>query len=193
VKNHLQPNIPFLLLLLCACGSTPPAASPTSGSATPAVTPGPGTLYARDGSVVSAGAQPTRPDQEPKRELGAQEGSRVYLLELYQKAMDEKNALSFEVEGLHATLDEERRVATTNTTEQERLKTELAQVTQERDALKAQAFDLAARVTSAQIARLEAEKALLQLKIEMQHDDAGANRRGGPTSRESRANGGKGP
>jgi chromosome segregation ATPase len=157
----------------------------------PKSNPGEGVLYARDGSVVNAGTQPTRPDQEPRRELGAQEGSRVYLLELYQKAMDEKNALALEVESLHATLDDERKTATSTTTEEEQLKTALAQVTQERDALKAQALDLAARVTSAQIARLEAEKALLQLQIDAaQKDDSATSHR---SPRDAKPNGGKRP
>jgi chromosome segregation ATPase len=183
------------MFALCACGSTPPSTSPnpaaTSSSVSPKTNPGEGTLYARDGSIVNAANQPTRPDQEPRRELGAQEGSRVYLLELYQKAMDEKNALALEVESLRATLDDERKSATATTTEEDQLKTNLAQVTQERDALKAQALDLAARVTSAQIARLEAEKALLQLQIDAaQKDETASSRR---SSRDSKSSGGKRP
>jgi len=188
-------TIPFLLFALGACGSTPPSTSPspapTSSSASPNVNPGAGTLYARDGSVVNAGTQPVRPDQEPRRELGAQEGSRVYLLELYQKAMDEKNALALEVESLHATLDDERNAATTSTSEVDKLKADLADVTKERDALRAQALDLAARVTSAQIARLEAEKSLLQLQIDAaQQADAASSRRGG-SSRDPKSTTGK--
>jgi hypothetical protein len=191
----VKKTIPFLMLALCACGTTPPSASPnpsaTSSSVSPKTNPGDAVLYARDGSVVNANSQPTRPDQEPRRELGSQEGSRVYLLELYQKAMDEKNALALEVESLRAALEDERKTATTTTTEEDQLKANLAQVTQERDALKAQALDLAARVTSAQIARLEAEKALLQLQIDAaQKDETSSSRR---SSRDSKSSGGKRP
>jgi len=191
----VKKTIPYLLLALCACTSTPPSASPnpsaTSSSVSPKANPGDAVLYARDGSVVNAGNQPTRPDQEPRRELGSQEGSRVYLLELYQKAMDEKNALALEVESLRATLEDERKTATTTGTEEEQLKASLAQVTQERDALKTQALDLAARVTSAQIARLEAEKALLQLQIDAaQKEETTSSRR---SSRDSKSSGGKRP
>lgn len=189
----MKKTLSLLLSALCACGTTPPAASPTgptSSSVSPKTNPGEGTLYARDGSVVNAGSQPTRADQEPRRELGAQEGSRVYLLELYQKAMDEKNALALEVESLRATLDDERKTATATTTEEDQLKASLAQVTQERDALKAQALDLAARVTSAQIARLEAEKALLQMQIDTAQKDETSTHRSG---RDSKSSGGKRP
>jgi hypothetical protein len=192
--NKTIPYLQFVLTVaLGACGSTPPSTSPnpapTSSSVSPNVNPGAGTLYARDGSVVNAGTQPVRPDQEPRRELGSQEGSRVYLLELYQKAMDEKNALALEVESLRATLDDERNAATTSTSEVDKLKAELADVTKERDALRAQALDLAARVTSAQIARLEAEKSLLQIQIDAAQQADASSRRG--SSRDSRSSGGK--
>ncbi len=190
----MKKTIPILLIALCACGSTPPGtstdATPTSSSVSPSANPGPGTLYARDGSVVSAGSQAARADQEPRRELGSQEGSRVYLLELYQKAMDEKNALALEVENLRATLEDERNVATTTGGEQDKLKAALADVTKERDALRAQALELAARVTSAQIARLEAEKSLLQLQIDAaQQAESSSSRRG--SSRDAKSMGGK--
>ncbi len=192
----MKKTIPFLLFALSACGSTPSNTSsnpaPTSSSVSPTVNPGAGTLYARDGTVVSGSSQPARADQEPRRELGSQEGSRVYLLELYQKAMDEKNALALEVESLRATLEDERNVATTTGGEQDKLKSELAEVTKERDALRAQAFDLAARVTSAQIARLEAEKSLLQLQIDgAQQADAGSSRRSSSSSRDPKSMGAK--
>jgi chromosome segregation ATPase len=185
-------SIPFLLLLLCACSASPAGTGPTQSAIAPGVSPGSGTLYARDGSVVSASAQSGK-EPEPKREIGDGEGSRVYLLELYQKSMDQKNALSVEVEGLRATLEEERKLATAATAEQERLRTELAQVTQERDGLRTQAFDLAARVTSAQIARLEAEKALLQFKIERQQGDDPSNAKKRNGSDRDPKSGGKRP
>jgi chromosome segregation ATPase len=192
----VKKTLPILLFALTACGSTPSNTNPdpgaTSSSVSPTTNPGAGTLYARDGSVVTAGSQSSRPDQEPRRELGSQEGSRVYLLELYQKAMDEKNALALEVESLRATLEDERNSATATTGEQDKLKAELAEVTKERDALRAQALDLAARVTSAQIARLEAEKSLLQTQIDAaQQAEAASSRRSGSTSRDTRSTGGK--
>lgn len=192
----MKKTISILLFALCACGTTPSDTSPnpaaTSSSVSPTVNPGPGTLYARDGSVVTPGSQPARIDQEPRRELGSQEGSRVYLLELYQKAMDEKNALALEVESLRAALEDERNVATTTGGEQDKLRSALADVTKERDALRTQAMDLAARVTSAQIARLEAEKSLLQLQIDAaQQAEAGSSRRGSSSSRDTKSMGAK--
>jgi hypothetical protein len=191
--------LPALLLGLSACAAAPSGTAPTQGSVSPNAPAGTpaveGTLYARDGSVVAAGAQsqqPVRPDAEPKREIGDGAGSRVYLLELYQRSMEEKNALSLEVESLRATLDAERKTAAAAAGEQEKLRTELAQVTLERDGLRTQAFDLAARVTSAQIARLEAEKALLEHKIEVhqREEAAAAKRSGAAPARESKSNGG---
>jgi len=186
--------VPFLLLVLLlgsgACASVPWNLGTTQASVTPQAAPDAGTLYARDGSVVSTGAQPGR-EPEPRREIGQGEGSRVYLLELYQKSMDEKNALAIDVENLRAALDEERRLAAVTGAELEKARNDLVQVTKERDELRAQAFDLAARVTTSQIARLEAEKAWLELKIDVQkREEEAATRRVGGPSRDARSGAG---
>jgi hypothetical protein len=99
--------------------------------------------------------------------------------------------LSLEAETLRATLEAERKVAAAAASEIEKLRAELAQVTLECDGFRTQSLDLAARVTSAQIARLEAEKALLEHKIEThRREEAAASKRGGSSSRQSGPGGG---
>jgi hypothetical protein len=90
----VKKTIPILMLALCACGSTPEHELDDRSDVElvrrrriPAKA-----CSMRATQRREAGTQPTRPDQEPRRELGAQEGSRVYLLELYQKAMEEERA-----------------------------------------------------------------------------------------------------
>ncbi len=209
MKAHMNTqlrSIPALVLALSACALTPSGTETTQSAVSPS-TSSPTTsssgastatveapLYARDGSVVSGGSQPqsqtqqpVRHDAEPKREIGGNEGSRVYLLELYQKSMDEKNALSLEAETLRATLAAERKTADASALELERTRAELAQMTLERDGFRTQSLELAARVTSAQIARLEAEKSLLEHKIEThkREEAAAAKRNGSSSSRQS--------
>lgn len=161
---------------LASLNSPSHAAPPTSSSVAPATE---GTLYARDGTVVSGPTKGSaRVEAEPKRELGEGEGSRASLLELYTKAVENRNALSVEVDSLRATLEDERRAATIADEERAGLRAEIARLTTERDALKGETLDLAARLTTAQIARLEAQKALLELQIDARmREEAAASAR----------------
>lgn len=142
---------------------------------TPAITSAPdGPLYARDGSVVAVPPRGTaRVDPEPKRDIGDHEGSRMTLLELYQKAMEDKNAAAIQIENMQAAMAEEQKVAAQAAEERALLRAEITKLTRERDAARAESVDLAARLTTAQIARLEAEKTLLEVQIaNRQREDA---------------------
>lgn len=158
------------LLGLCACASTRGEIVPAKSiSATGADQVGKPLLYARDGSVV-AGDQPgsITTTGEPTRDVGSNAGSRMYLLDLYQKAMDEKDALALEVKGLNAALTQEQSALEALTKERNALAAQVQTLQGENQRVAVENVDLAARLTTAQIRRLEAEKLLLEAQIEWQ-------------------------
>lgn len=181
-KNVAPPAWTLLLLGLCACVSAKkiPPAEPIVETAAKAV--GEPVLYARDGSVV-VGDQPgsITTTGEPTRDVASHAGSRMYLLDLYQKAMDEKDALSIEVKGLNAALAHEQAALEVIAKERDALTAQLRELQSENQRVGAENADLAARLTTAQIRRLEAEKLLLEAQIEWQRAqaaDADAARKG---------------
>lgn len=159
--NSIHPTILGLALVLTSCLANP-SARPTDTPSTP-----PSKSYARDGSVVPAEtAGSIHVESGPTRDIGAHEGSRVYLLELYQKTVEEKDALGLEVQALHAELERDKRAGHEGAKSLDELASQLAAAVKDREALAAENLDLAARLTAAQILRLEAEKALLELQID---------------------------
>ena len=125
------------------------------------------TLYGRDGSPVAVQRGGTvDPERRSTHELDSADGSRMYILELYQQAIDEKESLQIEVDALSAALDRAN-----DALEQDALRiSELQKISEELRAqvatLETEGDDLAARLTTAQIRRLEAEKMLLEAKLE---------------------------
>jgi regulator of replication initiation timing len=121
-------------------------------------------LYARDGTVV-AGPEDVSALEPQRREVGEGASGRMVLLELYQNVIEERDALSLEVTALRAEL--EKAQAAQRAAEAEALaqtsKVEVLEV--ERDRLTAEGLELAGRLTTAQIRRLQAEKLLLEHKI----------------------------
>jgi hypothetical protein len=191
-------HLAVLVAIVCAgCAATsaptPPASSPkstTSASASPAVE---AVLYARDGTPVLGGSKgAARVEPEPKRELGDAEGGRASLLELYTKAVADKNALAEDVVALNAALEEERKLVALGVEERGVLRGELTKIVRERDALKAETLDLAARLTTAQIARLEAQKALLEMQIDARmREEAAASVQGSSKDKDKKRPGGE--
>lgn len=129
----------------------------------------PGTLFSRrDGSVVEGQSSGSVAVDEPQRnrEVGEDTGSRMYLLERFQETVEENESLQFEVQGLAAALEKtEARVA--------ELETQLSELQQGYDArgaevesLKNDNLALAERLTTAQIRRLQAEKLLIEAKLD---------------------------
>jgi len=173
--KHLLSSLSFALTLT-ACASAPVQ---QSAELTPLTSTAAGPLYARDGSVVAVPPKSSsRVEPETKRDLGDREGSRPYLLELYQKTVEEKNALAADVESFKAALEQERKLNGQGAEERALLRAEISKLTQERDGARGESIDLASRLTTAQIARLEAEKALLQVQIaNRQREEAAANAR----------------
>jgi len=156
-----------LALALAACGAAnrtrtdlPAGPVPDAG--------GPAVLYARDGSVVQAGGQAGAPGNGPAATRLPQEGSRTFMLELYQRAIDEKEALALEIKNLEATLAKSRSELAAALKQREALEREHAALESERARLQEENFDLAGRLVTAQVRRLESEKILLESKIEWQ-------------------------
>ena len=162
--SNLLPSLCGALVLTSCLANLGPRPSPDRESATSSTS----NLYARDGSLVAAdpGA--------PTRDVGAHEGSRVYLLELYQKTVAEKDALGLEVVALRAELEREKHAGSDGVKSLDDVAAKLTAAAKERDALAAENLDLAARLTTAQILRLEAEKALLELQIEQRSRETAA-------------------
>lgn len=159
-----------VLLLTCACvtpGPGPQAVNPNTPSLVASTPPGGGVLYGRDGQPVVVGPAPAvRVEGEPKRDIGEGEGGRASLLELYTNAVRDKAALMDELAAVKMTLEKERTAVAEGTQERSVLRGELTKLIRERDALQAENMDLAARLTTAQIARLEVQKELLQIQID---------------------------
>jgi hypothetical protein len=155
-----------LAALACACTSPgtlfsqPIEARAAAARAEPAPEP---TLYARDGTPVGAGAAGTAEAAHALRDDG---GSRMYLLELYQEAVDRREALELELAALNGELARSRDLAAARDEQLAAAAREREALVAERDRLAAENDDLAARLVTAQIRRLEAEKLLLEAKLE---------------------------
>ncbi|MDZ4772269.1 MAG: hypothetical protein SGI72_03950 [Planctomycetota bacterium] len=164
--------------------------STTNASATPSIE---GVLYARDGTpVTSTSKGAARIEPEPKRDLGDSEGGRASLLELYTKSVADKSALAEEVVALKATLEVERKAVMAGIEERGVLRGELSKLLRERDTLLAETMDLAARLTSAQIARLEAQKTLLEIQIDQRmREEAAASVQGSSKDKDKKRSGGE--
>ncbi len=164
----------FVLALVCACAGTRSEIRPSEMNApmssSEAMAP---VAYARDGSVV-VGDEPgsITTTGEPTRDVASHAGSRMYLLDLYQKAMDEKDALSLEVKGLGSALSQEQGALEAMTKERDALAAKVQHMQGDNERFAAENADLAARLTTAQIRRLEAEKLLLEAQIEWQRAQA---------------------
>jgi hypothetical protein len=163
-----------VVALLAACSGTRSEIKPSQASApTNAGAPTAPLTYSPDGSVV-IGDQPgsITTTGEPTRDVASHAGSRMYLLDLYQKAMDEKDALALEVKGLGSALSQEQGALEAMTKERDALLAKLQTIQGQNEALSNENADLAARLTTAQIRRLEAEKFLLEAQIEWQRAQA---------------------
>jgi outer membrane murein-binding lipoprotein Lpp len=152
----------FLSLLVASCVSRAPKQE-VSAQAQPVGTP---VLYGRDGAPVwTSEAGGTQIRKGPTGEAIA-DGSRVYLLELYQQVIDEKERLGIEVKSLTASLERLQADLKSNTEKLEQSSAENARLQGELERSRLENLELAGRLVTAQIRRLEAEKLLLEYKIE---------------------------
>ncbi len=142
----------------------------TAPSETEAVSP---VLYARDGTVVvpaegaplAAAAVPQEHAAPARRELGSHDGGRMYLLELYQQVIDERDGLVQEVASLNADLQQARAALSESQSRAAALEQRAQELEARTQALEAESLELAGRLTTAQIRRLQAEKLLLESRI----------------------------
>jgi hypothetical protein len=113
--------------------------------------------------VVSA-APPGAPAEvaQPSCPPRADAGSRVTVIELLQQAVEERDRLRQEVEQLRAALDKAGQLAQELEAQHISKQGVLASAEQERQRLALENSELAARLATAQIRRLEAEKSLLE-------------------------------
>lgn len=144
------------------------APASTSAAQQPAVQP---VLYGRDGSPVGAaepGSITTTPGpiNDGVSKETAQGGSRSLLLDLYGDTVEERDELLRANEDLQAALDLAEQRTAELSGELESLKAKFDALGVEKQALDTQLFDLAARLATAQVARLESERALLEATIE---------------------------
>jgi len=124
-------------------------------------------LYARDGTVV-AGPEDVSTLGMQRREVGEGESGRMVLLELYQNVIEERDALSLEVAALRAELDKAHAAQRAAEAEALAQTSHAEALGVERDRLAAENLELAGRLTTAQVRRLQAEKLLLEHKIAQQ-------------------------
>ncbi|TAJ17578.1 MAG: hypothetical protein EPO68_09220 [Planctomycetota bacterium] len=120
-------------------------------------------LYGRDGGVVSA-AQPGSVGKSDASAAGVAPdvGSRTKVIELYQQAVEERDRLRGELADF-ATALQKSQVRVEQLEGELRSQSGAAGLSsQERDRLLQENMDLAGRLATAQIRRLEAEKALLE-------------------------------
>ena len=90
----------------------------------------------------------------------------MYILELYQKAIDERDALELETRSLQSELDGARASLANTDRESAALQAQIAQLSAENKRLLDENVELAARLTTAQIRRLQVEKILLESRLE---------------------------
>lgn len=125
-------------------------------------------LYARDGTPVATGDEAVVSPETgtPVHGLEEPQESRLYLLELYQRAVDERDELAIEVDGLDADLDEARACQKQQELENAELRRVLQEARADLERLRTRETELAGRLATAQIRRLEAEKVLLETTLE---------------------------
>lgn len=162
-----------LTMLLAGCAGVP---SPEPGFADPGapnaevqepLTPKPAepaVLYARDGTPVSAVGTAPRGGALDSRQIGEGSG-RMYILELYQNVIEERDTLSAELAALSAELERMRLTLLEADGRIAALEGRIEALSIERQQLVDENLDLAARLTTAQIRRLQAEKILLEKSL----------------------------
>lgn len=191
-----------LAALAPACATAPTIADliPTRGGDAPVVRTGPvdqstrndvaagweaprpaeGTpvLYGRDGSPIGAARPGQVVEQSKPMNAGVDQtgGSRIVLLELYEDLKTEHEALVIDCEALQ----KEHELATTTVAEQRtritQLEAQLAAIQSRNKELEQAQMDMALRLAQAQIARLEAERALLEASIDWHRMNAANTR-----------------
>lgn len=123
-------------------------------------------LYARDGSIVTP--QGVSPGTGlPRRDVQNSDGSRSKILELYQRVVEERDKLTLEVAARDAELSQMRKTLELEVARSNELEARVKTAEQTTAELCSQNLELAARLTTAQIRGLEAEKRWLELSLSL--------------------------
>jgi len=148
------------------------ASDPTLESLTPAPIsnePQAAPLLAWDGGVVDGSPQGVvTEDSGTPRGIEAPPAGRMHIIELYQQVLDERDALAEEVSGLNKALEKTSAALEEERSKTAQLETRIAALEEGHKGLLEENRELASRLTTAQIRRLEAEKLLLENRIDAQ-------------------------
>jgi len=156
--------------LAAACSVAPTrAAEPEPSIFTQPPQAGEPLLYARDGSVVDTSSPAQERGGAARREVGGESG-RMYLLELYQQVIDERDELGREVYALRADLEAQSGALGQSQARVIELEGQVRDLSARLEQQTQQNQDLAARLTTAQIRRLQAERLLLEHKLALQKE-----------------------
>jgi hypothetical protein len=201
-------RIPFLFvagLCLCACVVPPreyPVTAPRTLPAGPAAlgepvraepAPSPESqLYARDGRAVDPNATEPPLQKAATRELQGGESSRSTILEWYQAALEERDRLQRENASLLADLAQARASLRAAQSEIASLTQRTVQLEGEKLAEAELNLELAGRLTTAQIRRLQAEKLLLETKLQQSLRLQEASAADAPSEKGEKGAGGEG-
>ena len=150
-----------------ATQSTTSTPAPTSEAEAP--------LYAWDGGVVDGAPKgEVRQDTGTPRGLETPPAGRMHIIELYQQVLDERDALTDEVQLLRKQLSETSVALDARTQAANELETRVTALEASHKELLEDNRAIAARLVTAQIRRLESEKLLLETRIEMERQKAEA-------------------
>jgi len=150
-----------------AAGVTPPATGQGAQSLPGASAAEPQGLLGWEGGVVESPRFGTvEPQSGPQRDLGPSPAGRMHIIELYSQVLDERDALAEEVAALTAALQRAESLIDASGSDVASLQAHAAELQEENERLRVTNRDLAARLLTAQIRRLEAEKLLLETKIQ---------------------------
>ncbi|MFT7485429.1 MAG: chromosome segregation ATPase [Candidatus Paceibacteria bacterium] len=185
---NLKTTLTALALLLTFTGCALPsmkAIPAETAIARPVTTPGldrqgsqrsESKLYARDGSVVGSQQLGTTTVTPNSGQLSqAEGGTRWTLLEQYQTALSEKEQLQFELQAMASALDQAEARERTMAQTVAALQKDMAGATTRVETLEGHNVELAARLTTAQIRRLQSEKLLLEAKLDWRRIQAVIN------------------
>ena len=130
----------------------------------------PSTLYARDGSIVKQDGSgpivsPVSGDT-PLHDIQRTGEGRMYILELYQNVIEERDNLTLEVSALNTELNRTRTALVEADARISALEANATSLSAEKLSLEEENMALAGRLTTAQIRRLQAEKILLEIRLE---------------------------
>lgn len=130
-------------------------------------------LYAWDGGVVRGAPQGRVTTQEgTPRGVETPPAGRTHIIELYQQVLDERDALAEEVEALRQDLAQTSLALEVKSKESDELSARVASLEASHRELMNDNQSIAGRLVQAQIRRLEAEKLLLETRIESERAKA---------------------